>query len=101
MAATLERLRAALAGRADVVEKRMVGGRSFMVGGRLALGVVGDDLMIRADDDSYNDLLAREHVRPMTLGRRALKHYLLVAPEAFRTDAELQAWIDRATSGSP
>jgi TfoX N-terminal domain len=97
---TLERLRAALAGRDDVVEKRMVSGRSFMVGGRLALGVVGDDLMIRADD-AYNDLLARAHVRPMTLGGRPLKHYLLVAPEAFQTDGELQAWIDRATSGSP
>ena len=59
---TLERLRAALAGRADVAEKKMVGGRSFMVGGRLALGVVGEDLMIRADDESYVQLLAQANV---------------------------------------
>jgi hypothetical protein len=34
-------VRRVLAGRGDVIEMRMVGGRSFMVGGHLCCGVTG------------------------------------------------------------
>ena len=75
----------------------MVGGRAFMVGGRLALGVVGDDLMVRLTGAAYEAALEEPHVRPMTLGGRRLKSYLLVGPAGVASDANLAAWIDRAT----
>jgi len=46
-AATAERLRAHFAGRADVAEKRMVGGLSFVVNGNMCCGVTGSALMVR------------------------------------------------------
>ena len=95
---TLERVRAALADRDDVVEKKMVGGRSFMVDGRLVLGVVKDDLMVRLAGADYAAAMGESNVRPMTLGGRALKHYLLVAPAAIATDADLGRWIRRAAA---
>jgi len=100
----IERVRAALAGRADVVEKQMVGGRSYMISGRLAVGVVGEELMVRLEGSDYEQALDDPHVRPMTMGGRPLKNYLLVAAAAVDTDADLDRWISRATepeSGSP
>ena len=75
-----------------------------MVGGRLALGVVGDELMVRLEGSDYEQALVDPQVRPMTLGSRPLKNYLLVAAAAVDTDADLDKWISRATgpeSGSP
>ena len=94
----IERVRAALAGREGVVEKKMVGGRSFMVGGRLVLGVVGDDLMVRLTGADYDAALHEPNVRPMTLGSRTIKNYLLVAPAAVAADADLVSWLERATA---
>jgi TfoX/Sxy family transcriptional regulator of competence genes len=42
-----ERVRAALAGRADVVEKRMFGGVAFMVRGHMSCGILASTLMVR------------------------------------------------------
>jgi hypothetical protein len=92
----VDRVRQALAGRHDVVEKPMVGGRSFMVGGRMVLGVAGDDLMVKLAGADYDAALRERNVRPMTLGGRALKHYLLVAGAAVASDADLGKWIARA-----
>ena len=94
----IERVRSALADHEGVVEKKMVGGRSFMVNGRLVLGVVGDDLMVRLTGADYDAALHEVGVRPMTLGGRALKSYLLIAPTAVATEADLVSWLERATA---
>ena len=91
----LERIRAILAGRADVVEKRMVSGRSFIVSGRMACGVSGKALMVRVSPTDRASVLEEPHVRPMTLGGRELAAYVLVDPAGCGTEAELRAWIER------
>jgi TfoX/Sxy family transcriptional regulator of competence genes len=91
----LERVRAALAGRDDVVEKRMVGGRSCMVGGHLCCGVTGDALMVRVGPASQEAALADPNVRPMALGGRQGAVYVLVDPAGCATDSQLRSWIQR------
>lgn len=90
-----KRLRRVLSARADVVEKRMVGGLSFMVDGRLCCGVTGDALMVRVGSDAYDRLLAEPHVRPMAFAGRSLVGYVCVEPAGYRTDAELATWVQR------
>jgi hypothetical protein len=80
----VERLRQILGGRSDVVEKRMVGGRSFMVGGHLCCGVTGSDLMVRVGPAAYQTALAEAYVRPMQFAGRPLMGYVLVAPDGYR-----------------
>ena len=46
-APTAERVREALRGQRNVVEKRMVGGLSFNVDGRMCCGVTSAGLMVR------------------------------------------------------
>ena len=93
--ATVERVRTILAAKAGVVEKRMVGGISFNLGGKMVCGVTGDALMIRVGRDGREQALAQPHARPMELGGRQLSGFICVDPLGFRTDAELAAWIDR------
>jgi TfoX/Sxy family transcriptional regulator of competence genes len=91
----IERVRRILGGRADVVEKRMVGGRSFMVGGHLCCGVSGSDLMVRVGPAANEAALAEPHTRPMQFAGRPLIGYVLVPPEGYRATMALEAWLQR------
>ena len=91
----IERVRAGLADRADVVEKRMVGGRSFVVSGHLCLGVSGDALMVRVGPEAYEQALREPGVRPLTLGAKHPLGYVLIDPPAIESGAVLARWIGR------
>ena len=91
----IERVRAGLGGRPDVAEKRMVGGRSFVVGGHLCLGVSGDALMVRVGPVAYERALMEPDVRPLTFGAKHPMGYVLVDPPAIRSAADLARWIGR------
>ncbi|HEX9099885.1 MAG TPA: TfoX/Sxy family protein [Candidatus Dormibacteraeota bacterium] len=92
---TAERVRRFLASRSDVVEKRMVGGLSFVVGGSMCCGVTGSALMIRVGAQARERTLAEPHVRPMEFAGRPLAGFVLIDPEGFRTEAALAAWVQR------
>src|SRR5260370_11110252 len=90
-----ERVRRSLAGQRDVVEKRMVGGLSFSVGGSMCCGVTGNALMVRVGAEARDRMLARPHVRPMEFAGRTLAGFVLIDPEGFRTDGALAAWVQQ------
>lgn len=94
--AALARLRDLFTGRADAEEKRMVGGRSFVVGGRLCCGVSGDALMVRVGPERLEWALSQPHVRPMMLGGKRLSGHVLVDPPGYASESDLRVWIDRA-----
>ena len=93
-----ERVRAALAaaaGDADVSERKMFGGICFMVGGNMAVGVNGEDLIVRLDPAACEAALAKPHTRPFDIfnTRPAPKGWLLVAPAGTKTARSLAAWV--------
>ena len=92
-----ERVRRVLGSRRDVVEKTMFGGLAFMVGGRMACGLVGDVLMVRVGPADYEALLEEPHVRPMDFTGRPMKGFLYVDPEGLDTASALRRWVGRAT----
>src|SRR5262247_1960219 len=57
-------VRAALADRTDVQEKKMFGGLTFMVAGQMCCGVLENDLVVRIEPADFDDLVALPHVRP-------------------------------------
>src|SRR3989442_15755085 len=75
-----ERVRRVLAGQRNVVEKRMVGGLSFMVNGSMCCGVTGNALMVRVGPEGLAGALARPHVRPMAFAGRPLAGFVCVDP---------------------
>ena len=89
------RVRRILSGRVDVVEKRMVGGLSFMVNGSMCCGVTNNALMVRVGAEAREWALAQPHVRPMEFAGRPLAGFVCVDPAGFRTGPELATWIQR------
>ena len=99
-----ERVRRLLSGRDDVVEKKMVGGLSFLVNGNMCCGVTGTALMVRIGADGREQALREPHVRPMQFAGRALSGFICVEPAGFATDDALARWVQRGldfVSGLP
>jgi hypothetical protein len=92
---TAERIRRYLADRDDVAEKRMVGGLSFMVGGRMCCGVTSTGLMVRLGRVAVPSALEEPHVRPLVLGGKQVDAFVVIEHEGFADDAALAAWIER------
>jgi TfoX N-terminal domain len=63
-AAAADRVRHFLSSRDDVVEKRMVGGLSFLVSGNMCCGITGQALMVRVGPHGRERALGEPHVRP-------------------------------------
>ncbi|MFA6148951.1 MAG: TfoX/Sxy family protein [bacterium] len=94
--AVAKRVRKALAGASDVVEKRMFGGIAFMVRGNMCCGVIGGRLMLRVGPDGYGTALSRPHAKPMDFTGRPMKGMVYVEPAGFATPRDLMVWIERA-----
>ena len=92
---TAERVRRILSGRKDVVEKRMVGGLSFMVNGSMCCGVTGAALMVRVGPRAREGALAQPHVRPMEFAGLPLAGFVCVDPGGYRTERRLTTWVQR------
>ncbi len=59
----------------------------------MALGVVGDDLMVRLDREDAERALAEPHVRPMDFTGRPTKNMVYVDPAGIEADGDLSAWV--------
>lgn len=90
------RVRNALASAPRVMERKMFGGLAFMVHGHMAVGVVGEELMVRVGAHAYKKALTRPHVREMDFTGRPLRGFVYVAPEGFRTARDLNTWVRMA-----
>jgi TfoX/Sxy family transcriptional regulator of competence genes len=90
------RVRDALAEIPDVSERRMFGGLAFLVGGHMACGIVGRDLMLRLGEAGADAALDRPHVRPMDFTGRPMRTMVYVAAEGIVADPALEHWVARA-----
>jgi TfoX/Sxy family transcriptional regulator of competence genes len=91
------RVRALLAERTDVGERKMFGGLTFMVGGNMCCGVNGDELIVRLDPDHEEEALARPHARPMDFTGRPMRGFITVQPDGIEGDA-LNRWVREAVA---
>ncbi|MCB0220664.1 MAG: TfoX/Sxy family protein [Chrysiogenetes bacterium] len=92
-----ERIRNVLAARKGVSEKKMFGGLAFLIGGNMACGIVGDELMVRVGPDAHEKSLAEKHVRPMDFTGRPMKGMVYVAPAGIKAGPSLKKWVLRGT----
>jgi TfoX/Sxy family transcriptional regulator of competence genes len=91
-----ERVRQALPGGRPVDEKAMFGGLCFLSEGRMFVGIVGEELMVRVGPARYAEALAAPHARPMDFTGRPMKGYVFVGPAGCGTDETLRGWVSRA-----
>ena len=92
------RVRDLLASKPGYSERKMFGGLCFMIGGNMACGIVGDELMVRLAPDKYEDALARPHARPMDFTGRPMKGMVYVGTEGIKGESALAEWVERGAS---
>ena len=90
-------VRALLAARGDVSERKMFGGLTFMVGGNMCCGVNGDELIVRLDPGREDDVLASSHARPMDLTGRRMRGFIAVNPDGL-AGSQLDRWVHEAVA---
>jgi TfoX/Sxy family transcriptional regulator of competence genes len=89
------RLRAAIGPLPSLVEKKMFGGICHLVNGNMACGVYQDYLIVRVGLQAYEAALARPHVKLFDITGRAMKGWVMVAPQGCSSESELKAWVEQ------
>jgi TfoX/Sxy family transcriptional regulator of competence genes len=77
-----------------VQEKKMMGGLTFMVNGKMCVGILKDNLMARIDPNVYEAALERPGCRPMDFTGKPMKGFVFIGPDG--TGEGLKYWIDLA-----
>ena len=98
---TAERVRRVLAGRRDIVEKKLMGGLSFMASDVMCCSVSGrGGLLVRVRPDTRERWLGEAHAQPADIGGRRMTGFIRVSPEGYQTDAGLKKWVKRGLAAA-
>lgn len=89
-----ERIRTEVQG-LPIIEKKMFGGVGYMLHGNMAVGILGEDLIVRVGVDEYESMLKRAHVKIFTMkgSPKPMKGWLMVEPSGTKTSKGLAQWI--------
>ncbi len=75
-------------------EKRMFGGLAFLHQGKMTIGIVKDDLMVRVISDKMEETMQSKYVRPMDFTKRPMKEFVYVSEEGINTEEQLLHFIE-------
>lgn len=75
------RVRTILKGQKKTEEKKMTGGLTFMLNGKMCVGILKDDLMVRLDPKVYEPALQKTGCREMNSPGRRGKGFVFVSPQ--------------------
>jgi hypothetical protein len=89
-----QRVEDALGEMDGLVGKKMFGGVGYLLNGNMAVGVLGDELIVRTGPERYEELLGRPHVGEFGPTGRTMTGWVTVGPEGLSEDADLSAWIE-------
>lgn len=95
-----ERIRAVMAERHDVTEKRMFGGLAFLIGGNMAVAASRQGgLMTRCDRAATDDHIV-DGAEPMIMRGRPMSGWLRVPDDRIADDGELARWVRVGTDAA-
>ncbi len=77
-------------------ERKMMGGLTFMVKGKMCVGILKDDLMARIAPEEYEQALLKKGCRPMDFTGRPMKGFVFVDSAIVDTDEDLEYWVKLA-----
>ena len=76
-------------------EKNMFGGKSFMLGGNVACGVIGENMCVRVGPEGNEEALTQPFARPFDFTGKAMSGWIYVSPDGLAEKDELSAWVKR------
>jgi TfoX/Sxy family transcriptional regulator of competence genes len=90
------KVRANLTRLSDVEEKQIVGGIGFTWRGNLLCGVMAGALLVRVARNDFDKFVGEQGARPMVMGGKPSKGWILVDDSVVRRAPSLRKWLDRA-----
>lgn len=79
-----------------VEEKKMMGGLTFMVNGKMCVGILKDDLMARIAPEVYEAALSKPGCRKMDFTGRPMKGFVFIDQEGISSNQNLEYWVQLA-----
>lgn len=100
-----ERVREILDGRKNVSERKMFGGLAFLLDGKMCVGVLNNELVVRAGAAQNATALKAKHARPMDFTGRISTGMVYVSPAGVARGPSLRRWVEMgiasASSATP
>jgi TfoX/Sxy family transcriptional regulator of competence genes len=96
-----DRIRERLVDLPEVEEKEMMGGLTFMVNGKMCVGIIKDELMCRIDPDLHDEVVEKTGCRTMDFTKRPMRGYILIEEHGMKTREEFEYWINLALEFNP
>ncbi|MBI5289179.1 MAG: TfoX/Sxy family protein [Chloroflexi bacterium] len=95
-----ERVRAVLSDRPGISERKMFGGLAFLLDGKMCVGVLQDELVVRAGAAQHDAALKKAHARPMDFTGRAMTGMVYVSPAGVSRGPALRRWVEMGIAGA-
>jgi TfoX/Sxy family transcriptional regulator of competence genes len=93
-----DEIRTAIGPRPGLTEREMFGGIVFMINGNMAVGVSGDELMVRIGKDAHDEAISRPGARTFDMGARPMRGWVGVSSEGFSSEEDLISWVEWGVS---
>lgn len=81
-----------------LAELKMFGGWCATIGGNMAVGVLGNDVIVRVGPGAYAAALAEPGVREFDFSGRPMAGWVFVSGRSVRSAEALEAWVDRGVA---
>lgn len=92
-----DRIRQILDPRLPIAEKKMFGGRAFMLAGNMLVAVTKEGgLLVRIGKERMAEHLALSGAEPVTMGVRTMAGFVHVSGDVLEDDDVLAQWITSA-----
>ena len=67
-----------------------------MVNGKMCVGIIRDELMVRLDPATHEKALERKGCHEMDMMKRKIRGFVLVSPDGLKSKRDFDYWITRA-----
>jgi TfoX/Sxy family transcriptional regulator of competence genes len=80
----------------NIDSKKMFGGICYLLKGNMFCGVYKNFLILRLGEENAVKALPLPFVNPFDITGRPMKGWIMVEQDGFKTNEELEAWLNQA-----
>ena len=91
-----KRISGLISKRKDFHSQKMFGGVGYLMRGNMCVAVWKDHLICRLGPEMASKSLRQKGAKPFDITGRAMKGWVMIAPEGMRTEASLKKWVSFA-----
>jgi TfoX/Sxy family transcriptional regulator of competence genes len=91
-----ERVRIYFSSMKNVEEKKMMGGLTFMLNGKMCVGVLKDELMLRIAPELHDEAVEKKGCRTMDFTKKPMKGFVFVNEEGMKSKKDFESWLNLA-----